>query len=281
MISFANGRKAKAIFGVIIFFCIIFIRQFYFIVNPGEVGIIVRLGTIKPTAFSQWFYLKFPFIDQVRYMDVKTQIAQKREVAAASKDLQTVRCDVAVNYHIDKTKVINLWQTVWPLYVIQNNIIEPAIQESIKAATAQFTAEQMITKRQEVSDTMEKILKEKLEKIGIIVEALNIVNFQFSAEFDKAIENKVKAEQEALAEKNILEKYKYQAQQKIEQARWESEAALIKAKAEAEAIRIKTDAIRQQGGKEYVQLKRIEQWDGKLPQTVLWDSPIMIDLRKN
>lgn len=180
-------------------------------------------------------------------MDVTIKKVQN-EVAAASKDLQSVQSTVALSFRLDASKVVAAYKTFGTTNIdeVQWRVIDPAIQESVKASTAKFTAEQLITKRQEVSVEMEQTLKSKLSQLGITVDAINIVNFQFSEDFNKAIESKVRAEQDALAEKNRLEKTKYEAQQKIEAAKGESEAALLRAKAEAEAIRIKTEAIKAQ-----------------------------------
>lgn len=163
--------------------------------------------------------------------------------------------------------------------MIETKLIEPAIQESVKASTAKFTAEELITKRQQVSMEMMNVLKQKLQANGILVLDINIVDYQFSAEFNKAIENKVRAEQEALAEKNVLEKIKYEAQQRIEKARGEAEATKLRAQAESEAIRIKTQAIQMQGGNDYVRLQWIDKWDGKLPVTSMGNNtPVIVDL---
>ena len=126
---------------------------------------------------------------------------------------------------------------------------------------------------------MSRILVEKLSSQWILVTDLNIVDYQFSDEFNVAIEQKVKAEQEALTEKNRLEKIKFQAEQQVESARWAADAQLLKAQAEAEAIRIKTEAIKAQGWAEYVQLQRIDKRNGTLPQTSLGNSmPVILDL---
>lgn len=202
-------------------------------------------------------------------------------VAAASKDLQSVQSNVALSFHMESTKVINLYKIFGTtnLSDIQFKVIDPTIQESVKASTAKFTAEELITKRQEVWLEMEKIIQSKLSPLWIKIDAVNIVNFTFSPDFDRAIEAKVRAEQDALAEKNTLEKIKYQAQQKIETARWESEATLLKAQAEAEAIRIKTEAIKVQWWADYVKLQWIDKRNWVLPATMLWDSPVILDLQ--
>jgi regulator of protease activity HflC (stomatin/prohibitin superfamily) len=118
---------------------------------------------------------------------------------------------------------------------VESRLISPAIQEAVKAATAKYVASQLITERVKVKSDILAPLKDKLEPRGIKIIDLNIVNFQFSAAFNQAIESKVRAEQDALAEKNKLEQIKFQAQQQIESA-----------KAEAEKIKIQAEAITKQ-----------------------------------
>ena len=127
---------------------------------------------------------------------------------------------MALNFNLNPTRVVSLYQDIGKNEeIIQFKIISPAIQESVKAATAKFTAEELISKRSDVNAEIFSILTEKLDPLGVLVVAVNIVNFEFSESFDKAIEEKVKAEQEAFTEQNRLEKIKFEAQQKVETAR--------------------------------------------------------------
>ena len=128
-----------------------------------------------------------------------------------------------------------MYQTVGANEVIEFKIIAPTIQESVKSTTAKFTAEELITERSAVAVDIKANLTNKLGKLGISVSDINIVEFRFSPEFDAAIESKVRAEQDALAQKNLLEKVKYEAQQTIESA-----------KAQAESIKIQAEAVRSQ-----------------------------------
>lgn len=231
-----------------------------FVVSPWEVAMILRAGILQETTYPEWMYFKIPLLDTVKTLDIQTQ---KIEATAdsASKDLQTIQTNIAVNASIDPSKAIYIYRNIGIDADIGAKIITPAIQESVKAVTSKFTAEELITKRSLVSQDIKVMLTDKLKQYGVLISDVNIVNFNFSPEFNQSIENKVKAEQDALTEKNKLETVKYQAQQKIEQS-----------KAEAETIRIQAEAIKSQWWAEYVQLKRIEKRDGKLPSTNLWSS---------
>ena len=223
-------------------------------ISSGSIGVKTRVnkvvGTVQPG-----LYFKIPFIEDVVSMNVQTQKEQV-DAEAASSDLQTVHATVAVNYNVNDSKASELFVNVGREY--GTKVIAPAIQEAVKASTAKYTAEELITKRPEVTDAIKGQLVEKLALNNITVSSVSIVNFDFSPSFNAAIEAKVTAEQNALAAKNKLEQVKYEAQQTIETA-----------KATAEAQRISSQALAAQGGSDYVQLKAIEKWDGILPTQMI------------
>ena len=244
------------VYSVVIILAIVlalFIKPFK-IVGAGERGVVLRLGKVE-RVMDEGLNWKTPIVEKVKILDVKTQ-KEEVEAGSASKDLQTVSATIALNYHLQADKVGVLWQSLGAEY--KERIIDPAIQESVKAATAKYTAEELITKRAQVKDDIKISLTERLAKEWITVDEVSIVNFEFSQSFNVSIENKVKAEQDALAAKNKLEQVKFEAEQRVTQA-----------KAEAEAIRIQAQAITQQGGDNYVELKRIEKWNGAYPQYML------------
>ena len=106
-------------------------------------------------------------------------------------------------------------------------IIKPAIQEAVKAATARFTAEELITRRPEVRDAISKGLEERLVRFGIHAQAMSITDFAFSKSFNEAIEEKVTATQQVLKAERDLQRVRLEAQQQIEQARAQAEALRI------------------------------------------------------
>lgn len=220
-------------------------------VPVGYRGVQLRLGNTTGEIYGQGWNFRLPFVEKTRNMEVRTQ---KEVVTAisASRDLQSVSAEVALNFSLNQDKLVSLYQTVGDEY--KERIISPVLQEAVKAVTAKYTAEELITKRNQVSQDIKDLLEEKLLYRGITPEDFNIVNFEFSESFDQAIELKVTAEQNALASKNKLEQIKYEAEQ-----------AVVTAKGEAEAIRIQAEAINSQGGADYVQLQAIEKWNGVLP----------------
>lgn len=221
------------------------------IINAGHRGVVLRFGAVN-RILDEGIHVIIPFpIEIVKEIDVRNKKEETR-ADAASKDLQTVEATIALNYNLIPNEVGLLWKEIGRDY--KQRVIDPSIQESVKAAMAQYNAEELITERPLVREQIKTHLKEKLSKAHINVIDVSIVNFNFSQSFDAAIEAKVTAEQSALEAKNKLEEVKFEAQQKIE-----------KAIADAEAIRIQARAIAQQGGRDYVQLQAIAKWDGKLP----------------
>lgn len=243
---------------VIAIIAIILINSCFFVVSPTERAIKITLGNLSDTVYREGFHFKFPFFQTVTIVDLTIDRADAI-AKSASKDLQNIVTTVAVNYQINEAEILNMYKLVGVNHdLIENNVFSSAIQEAVKSATAKYTAEELITKRELVRNEIEGILKDKTKNYGLLISQVNIVNFEFSDSFDASIESKVRAEQDALTQRNKLEQVKYEAQQQIERA-----------KAEAETIRISAEAIQKQGGAAYVQLKWIEKWNGQLPTTSL------------
>ncbi|HSI23726.1 MAG TPA: prohibitin family protein [Methylophilaceae bacterium] len=232
----------------------------FYTVTSGQRAIVFRFGQIKAVE-SEGLHLKVPFMDTTIIVDVRTLKAES-PADAGTKDLQRVSANVALNYHLDPNVLKDTYSRVG--LDVESKVIDPRIQEVVKAVVARYSAEELLAKREEVKQEVELALRNQLASYNIVVEAIQITNFQFSASFDHAIEAKQTAEQNALKAKNDLERIKIEADQKVAMA-----------KAEAETIRIQADAIRAQGGAEYVQLKAIEKWNGQLPQVSGANTPFI------
>lgn len=241
------------IWSVIGIIALIIIFGSWYTVQPGERAFTVKLWAINDNVYSNGLHMKLPIIAHVVKFDVQTQKITT-QATASSKDLQNVTTELAINYAINPVNVITLYKQIGNMSDIEWRIINPTIQEAIKSATAKYTAEELITKRESVSKDTMTSLQNRLWEIWITVSALNIINFEFSADFNKAIEAKVTAEQEALTQKNVRDRKQYEADQIV-----------ITAKAQAESIRIQAQAINSQGWADYVKIKWVEKRDGKLP----------------
>lgn len=225
-------------------------------VSAGERGVKTRFSAVVGV-IDPGLYFKMPIIEEVNIMDIKTQtVLYEREdpLFAASKDLQDVKIATVVNYHLDPTAVDTIFQQYGNTEAYEANVIRPIVRDTGKSVASEYTAEELVTKRADYNDNVTKVLVERLTSKFVVVERVNITNFEFSPSFTQAIESKVTAVQNAEAAKNKLEQVKFEAQQTIE-----------KAKAEAEAIRIQATAINSQGGADYVQLQAVAKWDGHLP----------------
>jgi len=234
------------------------------IINAGERGVVLNLG--KPEEIlEEGFHTVNPITKSIVVMNVQVQ-KYEAEATAASKDLQTVRSNIALNYHLDPVQVLTLYQSIGR--DVEYKVIDPAIQESVKAATALFTAEELISKREAVKEAIKQTLIARLGNFSVLVDEFSIVNFEFSHEFNAAIESKQVTEQQALKAQNELEKVKYEAQQQIEQA-----------KAQSESTRLQVEALKQ--GSQVIELRKVEamleaakRWDGKLPANIYGSVPL-------
>lgn len=214
-------------------------------VSAGTVGVITRFGAVQRVV-NPGLVLKIPFIESVTKMETRTQLEQVG-AQSASKDLQEVRATIALNFHLDGTKAVSVYQNFGTDY--KNRIIAPAMQEAFKATTAQYTASDLIAKRGAVKTVAYTELKNRLTKYHIIVDDFNIVNFKFSDEFDQAIEQKTIASQNK------------------EKATIEAETALIKAQGEVNAAK----KLQEQGALTplYVEFFKAQKWDGKAQPQVI------------
>lgn len=228
------------------------------VVEAGTRGVLKQFGEVR-TILQEGLNFRTPFVTDVVVIDVRTQRHQS-DSTAASRDLQTVTTQVVLNYRPDPGKVDSLVRDIGTDYVTV--VVDPAIQESVKAATAQYTAEELITQRPRVSQSIREVLQSRLEPRNIIVEDLSITDFRFSEEFSRAIESKQVAEQEALRAERELERARIEAQQRVARANAEAEARLSVAQAEAEALRLQREVI----SPELLQLRSIEKWNGELPR---------------
>ncbi len=258
----------------IVFAIVIFLLLGAFTIVPaGNTGVILTLGKVSNTSFSEGFHLKIPFIQTVENMSNKIQVYET-PATAVSKDLQSVNSNVAVNYRLVSDKSDDMYKNVGTEY--QTVLIAPVVQECMKAATAKYTAEQLITDRQAVGDEVKLSLDEKLNTYGIYIEKFNIVNFDFSEEFNNAIEAKQVAEQNLLKteteQKQAITVAEAQAKQKVIAAEANADAILAEAEAQAEANRLLEASL----SDKVIAYEQIDKWDGVMPKVVSGDSNGML-----
>jgi regulator of protease activity HflC (stomatin/prohibitin superfamily) len=239
----------------------------YIQVPAGYRGVKLQFGAVVGV-LPEGANFVVPFVQSAELMEVRTQKEVSEGTMAASQDLQVVTSNVAINYHIDPSDVGVIYKTVGIDYC--DRVIKPKVQETLKAVVARYTAEQLIRSREQVMVEVSQVLTDRLSTYHIIVESngVSLTNFQFSDQFNQAIEAKQVAQQSAEKQKYVLA-----------QAQLEAQTAITTAKGEAESNRIKAQALSSQGGQKVLVRAWIDKWDGKLPTMVSGNSSI-IDLRE-
>lgn len=241
-------------------------------IPTGYVGVKTRFGQVQDTTIQEGLNFKLPFIEKIVKIDCRTQkYENKNAFESSTKDMQVVKdIYIAINYSVDKTIANKLYQTIGEDY--NKILIEPAIEGSVKSAFSQFTSEELIVNRNKVAELIKNSLIEKLKENGINITEASIKNFDFSEEYNKAIENKATAQQQAEKAKADLEKAKIENERKIENA-----------KAEAEVMRQQNQEITDKTLKLKeleIQQSLINKWNGQLPTTSLGDNIPILNLNK-
>ena len=235
------------------------------IVDAGNRGILTHWNAVDLTSapLDEGIHFVVPFQDEIIQMEVRT-LKYDTSTRSASKDLQTVQTTVTVNYHPDPEKVHILYKEIGMNY--ENRVIQPAIDETVKQVSANYNAEELITKRPLVKADIENAIRERLEAFYVQTEVISITDFEFSPLFAKAIESKVEAEQKAQKAENDLIRIEVEARQHAAQAEGNAQANIAEASGEAEAIRIINNAL--STNPHYLEWLKTQQWDGKLPLVV-------------
>jgi regulator of protease activity HflC (stomatin/prohibitin superfamily) len=235
------------------------------IVPAGHRGVLLRWGAAV-RSLDEGFHLVVPVMNQVVLLEVRTQ-KEESQATAASRDLQNVTTSLALNFRVDAAKVVDLYRDVGGDY--KARIIDPAVQESLKTVTAKYTAEELIKFRPQVKAEVEEEITQRLANYELIVEpsGLSITNFAFSEEFNRAIEAKQVAQQQAEQQRYVLQK-----------AELEKQTAVMIAQGKSEAAKLNAEALKVQGGSLVISREWIEKWDGRLPSVYGGGQGMIIDL---
>lgn len=254
----------KIIFSVLAILILVYnLLSSFYTIQSGERGLVFRFGNIVSTE-TEGLHFLIPLSEKVTKVDIRTK-KTSADAVASTKDIQSVTTEVSLNYHLDTNKLKEIYSKTG--IEVDDKIVHPRIQEIVKAVSAKLSAEQLITQRELVKSEIATALRSDLGQYNIIVEDIQITNFQFSREFAASIEAKQTSAQLALKAKNDLDRIKVEAEQIV-----------ATAEAEAKAITIKTEAINSAGGKNYTSLKFIEKWDGVMPRvTGTKDMMMMVD----
>ena len=253
-------------------------------IDAGHVGVVKRLGAVQDEYLPEGLHMKVPFVDTVIEIDVRLRRVES-QASAASRDLQVVVTTVTLQYSMNGALMPKVYQGIGDREVVVAAILSPAIQESVKAVTAQYTAEELVTKRAEAKIKIQEVVEEFVDSTvsqkdvsgSLSIQNLAITDFEFTDEFNKAIEEKVKAEQDALKAENEKLKRITQAEaaaaEKELQADAEAYLIEVESQARAEAIRRESEALA--GNPDLIQLRLAEKWDGQLPQITSGTVPFL------
>lgn len=266
-------KKIIAVVAIAII-AIVIIASSVTVVPAGKTGVVLTMGKVSNRIMKEGLNFKAPFVQNVKIINNKIQVIEI-EANAVSKDLQTVKSIIAVNYRVGFESSASIYKNIGADY--QTIILLPAVKESVKAVTAKYTAEQLITKRNQVGDEIKDALESKVNEYGIIIEKFNIVNFDFSEEFNAAIEAKQVAEQNLIKTQTEQQQEiviaQAEAKKKVIAANAEAEATEKKAKAQANANNMLTKSLSDR----LIEYQKIQKWNGELPKATGGNS--IIDIR--
>ena len=230
-------------------------------VKSGYSGVVSKFGNVQSEVLESGIHMVNPITTKVIQMNNQIQRTDV-DITGASKDLQTITGSISVNYNLTADYSSEMYKTIGKNF--DEIIVRPAVQETTKSIISKYTAEELVTKRSDVSVQMQQALEDKISTYGLVIKEFNIINLDFTEEFNKAIEAKQTAQQNALKAQQDLERIKVEAEQKITQAR-----------ADAEEYKLKSQELTD----EMIKIKFIEKWDGHMP-TVVSDGTNVMDVSK-
>lgn len=268
--------------GVVSLLLLVMLNPFV-VIPPGHVGVMNTFGKIENNkGLREGLHFRLPWqgVDMVSYR-LSTHVDQN--VASASRDLQTVRTEVTIPFSINPDEAPELFRKIGNRDALEACIMSPGVLESLKAVTARYTAEELITKRdivkagveEHVMNYVSRSLKEKGLEGAVVIGNVALTHFEFSKEFNEAIEAKVKAEQDALRAENQNKQKITEAEATAASTQLQASAAAfstrVRAEAEARAISLRANALML--NPKLVELNAVEKWNGILP-TMTGSSPI-------
>lgn len=251
--------------GMVLLVLLIFLLNSVTIVGPGERGVVTMLGKVTGSVLEEGPHFVWPFITSVKKISIRIQ-KDEVQAEAATKDMQYITTSVIVNWQMMSSNVADTFRNIGDERAILERILIPAVNEVVKAATAKRTAENILVERALLKTEVDEALKSRVSKFGIILTDLSFVNFDFSKEFNDAIEQKQIAEQQA-------KKAFYDA----ERAKQEAAAEVNKAEGQAKAQSLLSQTVTPK----VLALEFFKKWDGQMPQYIgSANSSVMLVLDK-
>lgn len=270
--GFKVGTVVSA--AVLAFFVLFWLCTGFTVVQGGYVGVHIRFGHVKNEELTQGFYFLVPWADKVVHVETRMRSFEV-STEASSKDLQAITTKVSLQHNLSPEMAAETYVAIGDLTAVDNNVISQAVSEVLKSVTAQYTAEELITKRgevkQKITDGIQTYVSTTFENRGleaaVRIDNVAVTDFDFSPEFNISIEAKVKAEQEALKAENEKKKTVIEAQAAAEvlQLKADSQAYQIKCESVERANAIKREAEALAQNPLLIQLRAVEKWSGTVP----------------
>lgn len=233
------------------------------VVGVGERGVKVTLGKVSPESLGEGMHFIMPYVQKIARMDVKTQ-KYNTQTHVYTKDIQQAKISYVVNYNLLADSAYRMYQEVGMDYV--SKVINPVLEGSIKDVIGKWNAQDLVANREEATNDILVKLREQLNERYVNVTGFQIVDINYSEVFERAIESKVTAEQDALKAKNKTVQIQEEARQKV-----------ISAEAEAKSMSIRANALTQ--NKALVEYEAVQKWNGILPQYIMGNSVPFINLK--
>jgi regulator of protease activity HflC (stomatin/prohibitin superfamily) len=243
-------RKPRVIEIAVAVLIVLLLWSSFVTIGPGERGVLMTFGAVQQGVLAPGLHLKIPLVQTVKHMNVQIQKAETQETAA-SRDLQDVTTEVAVNWSINPLDAQWVYERLGDEDQLSDKVIAPIVSNAVKAVAAHYDAEQLVEQRDTVRDQIQQQIVDALAQYKVQVQGVNITNFQFSADYARAIEQKQVAQQRAQQAEYDLARIKVQAQQEVAQA-----------EGQAQAQKLLQSTLTPQ----IIQLKAVEKWNGVLPQ---------------
>lgn len=266
-----SGRTVGILIAVVVVLAVGWAVDPFYQVNAGYIGVLTNFGAPAQETLDPGLHWKTPFVSNIYQIDVTPNTATTTE-SAATHDQQNVSTSIAVTFQVNPAQAVYIYQNYRDIQSLQNTIISPIVSNDVKAIISDYDAQDLIIKREQLGGEIKDKISTDLRVYNVIVDGVNITNFDFSKAYDDAIEQKQIAQQNALEEQYHLQQVQVSAQQQVVQANAQADAAvataqgaakatILQAQADAQAYELKQKTLTP----ELIELALINKWNGQMP----------------
>jgi regulator of protease activity HflC (stomatin/prohibitin superfamily) len=278
--SSSYRRLVSGGIGILVILAVILALNPFYSVQSGTVGLKTAFGSVQPEPLEPGLHFAIPFYQTIVRVSTQPQTVTSEETAA-THDLQNVQTTIAVTFHVSPAEASYFWQNFRSFDTVGQRIIGPAVSNDLKAITARYDAQDLVTSRDKVDAEIKDLVVASLAPYRLTVEAVNVSNFAFSQGYEQAIEAKQVAQQQALQAEYTLQQTKISAQQQVVQANAAADAAVATANGSAKATVLQAQAeakanalVSQSITPQILQMRALTRWNGTLPTYMTGDTPL-------